>query len=109
MDSWGTGVSDSAVIMLAQLMLKRTKLGGMKVSDRRGALSIIRGLRPAVSKATPLTSVMSSAIGKVAREMSRCSSCGKPLPAGSLCRTVWSIRGGEHIKCAGGNNASKAN
>jgi hypothetical protein len=100
MDNWGVGVPDSPVILLAQLMLKRSKLGGMHVSDRRGALSIIKGLRAPVSKSIPLTDVIQSAIGKIARE-DRCSSCGKPLPRGSLCRTLWTLHDGTHIKCTG--------
>jgi hypothetical protein len=100
-DLWGTGAPDSAVIMLAQLMLKRAKLNGMKAEDRQGALAIIRGLRPAIAKTRALTSIVLSAVGKKARETSFCSSCGKPLPFGSLCRTLWTMNDGTHIKCAG--------
>ena len=98
---WGVGVPDSAVVMLAVLMLKRIRLHGMKVDNRQDALAVIKGLRPAVSKRTPLSAVVPSAIGKTAREVSRCSSCGKALQTGSLCRTVWTAYDGEHIRCEG--------
>ena len=101
-ERWGVGVPDSAIVALAQLMLKRSKLRGMKVSTRQNAIGLIKGLRPAISKATPLTSVVQSAIGKKAKEIdSVCTSCGKPLPFGSLCRTLWKTYEGEHIQCTG--------
>ena len=100
-DQWGVGVPDSAVIMLAQTMLKRLKLSGMRVTTRQDAIAVIKGLRRPVSKATPLTSLIPSAIGKKARELGTCSSCGKPLLIGSLCRTVWTMYDGDHINCTG--------
>jgi hypothetical protein len=106
-DPWGQGVPDSAIIMLARLMLTRIKLSGMKVTTRQDATAIVKGLRPAVSKATPLTSVMQSAVGKKALELSRCSACGKPLQIGELCRTVWTMYDGEHIKCTGGTRCRR--
>jgi hypothetical protein len=33
--------------------------------------------------------------------LSLCSACGKSLPIGSLCRTIWTSSQGEHIKCEG--------
>ena len=100
--NWGEGVPDSAIIMLAQAMLSRVKLHGMKVDTRKAAIAIIKGMRPAVSKAIPLTAVIHSAIGKVALPPSLCSACGKALPYGSLCRTIWTTYDGEHIQCTGG-------
>ena len=100
-EHWGVGVPDVAVLMLARLMLTRAKLKGMKVDNRQDAVAIIRGLRPAVSKRTPLTAVIQSAIGKTAR-VGTCSSCGKPLLTGELCRTLWTMYDGTHINCTGG-------
>jgi hypothetical protein len=100
--NWGEGVPDSAIVMLAQAMLTRIKLHGMKVDTRRAAIAIIKGLRPAVRKDIPLTKVIQSAIGKAALPPSLCSACGKPLPYGSLCRTLWTTYDGEHIQCTGG-------
>lgn len=100
-DIYGFGVPDSALIMLAKLMLTRARLKGMQVTSRAQAISIIKGMRPAPKRTQPLT--IQSAIGKVsvACEASFCSSCGKPLPTGSLCRTVWTLHTGEHINCEG--------
>jgi hypothetical protein len=100
-NQWGVGVPDSAIIMLARLMLTRIKLKGMKVTTRQDAIAIIKGLRPAVSKDTPLSAVVKPVTDKPVVE-GRCSSCGKPLLRGSLCRTVWTMHDGEHIRCPGG-------
>jgi hypothetical protein len=99
-DCWGVGVPDSAIVMLAQMMLTRMKLNGMRVDNRQDAIAVIKGLRT-VSRVPPLTSIMKSAIGKKARETGFCTSCGKPLQVGELCRTVWTANDGEHIKCEG--------
>ena len=100
MDStWGVGVPDSAVIMLAQLILKRAKLRGLPCQTRQQAIGIIKGCAPALTKTTPLN--IPSAIGRKEVELSRCIACGKPLPIGSVCRTLWTTYEGEHIKCHG--------
>lgn len=100
-NQWGAGIPDSAIIMLAGLIMKRCRMSVPVKMERAWAISIIKGLRPAISKKTPLTDVIQSAIGKPARELSLCSACGKSLPIGSLCRTIWTSSQGEHIKCEG--------
>ena len=97
---WGVGVPDSAIIMLAQVMLKRMRLTGVRADTRQAAIAVIKGMRT-VSKATPLIDVIPSAIGKAPRVTNLCSSCGKPLQIGQLCRTLWTMYDGEHIQCEG--------
>ena len=89
---FGDGVADSALIMLAEQILKRAGLKGISVPSRKQAISIIRGVRipqrnqphgikPAVDKPTP------------------CDKCGAPIHFGQPCKTAYHRNVNEHIEC----------
>jgi hypothetical protein len=97
----GTPVPDSAYIALARLILKRANLS-LPANNLVEAMRVIRGVRPAITKGTPLAAVVKSRIHIPLKPDSVCGQCGKPVPFGSLCRTLWATNEGEHIQCGEG-------
>jgi hypothetical protein len=94
MHSTFAGVPDSAVIALASLVLKRARLV-LPCVTRQQAINIIRSVKPAPSRTTPLN--IKPCNPKVA---SICRKCGKPIAFGEACRTfAYSTEGDEHITC----------
>jgi hypothetical protein len=79
-------IPESALIALAQLILKRAKLGSLPCTNREQAIAIIRGVRPA-----PPRTVKQYFKPYVAL----CSVCHEPLEVGSLCDSL----GRTHIAC----------
>jgi hypothetical protein len=96
-------VPDSAYIALARLILKRANLS-LPANNLVEAMRIIRGVRPAIPKGTPLAAVIKSKTHVPLHADSVCGSCGKPVAYGSLCRTLWTMNDGEHIQCDGGRS-----
>jgi hypothetical protein len=87
---WGDGVPDSAVVMLAQQILRRARLS-MPCTTREQALRVIKGVKPAPAKSAPL---------KLSERPKGdpCLKCGQPIPTGTICRcygTNWA----EHVIC----------
>ena len=89
---FGDGIADSALIMLAELILKRAGLKGLFVHSRKQAISIIRGvkipqrnqphgIKPAVDRPTP------------------CNKCGAPVHFGQPCKAAYHRNVNEHIEC----------
>jgi hypothetical protein len=96
-----TPVPDSAYIALARLILKRANLS-LPANNLVEAMRVIRGVRPAITKGTPLAAVIKSKTHIPLKPDSVCGQCGKPVPFGSLCRTLWATNEGEHIQCGEG-------
>ena len=97
-------IPTSALLALARLILKRTKLS-LPNSTREQAIGIIRGVRPAPSKSIPLSTLIASAVHKPLRPDSVCRHCGKAVGFGEVCKTVWNTYDGEHINCKGETHA----
>ena len=95
-----TPVPDSAYIALARLILKRANLS-LPANNLVEAMRVIRGVRPAITKGTPLAAVIKSKIHVPLHANSTCKACGKSIGYGELCRTIWSTNDGEHISCGG--------
>ena len=95
-----TPVPDSAYIALARLILKRANLS-LPANNLEEAMRIIRGVRPAITKSTPLAAVIKSRAHIPLHADTACRSCGKPVAHGTLCKTIWSTNDGEHINCEG--------
>ena len=93
-----TPVPDSAYIALARLILKRANLS-LPANNLTEAMRIIRGVRPAITKGTPLAAVVKSKTHIPLHADSTCKACGKSVGYGELCRTIWSTNDGEHISC----------
>ena len=89
-----------AYIALARLILKRAKLS-LPANNLVEAMRVIRGVRPAITKGTPLAAVIKSKTHVPLHVDSTCKSCGKRIGFGELCRTVWTANDGEHISCGG--------
>ena len=89
-----------AYIALARLILKRAKLS-LPANNLVEAMRVIRGVRPAITKGTPLAAVIKSKTHVPLHVDSTCKSCGKRIGFGELCRTVWTANDGEHIQCGG--------
>ena len=96
-----TPVPDSAYIALARLILKRANLS-LPANNLVEAMRIIRGVRPAITKGTPLAAVVKSKTHIPLHADTACTQCGKPVPVGTLCRTLWKTNEGEHIQCGEG-------
>ena len=96
-----TPVPASAYISLARLILKRANLS-LPANNLVEAMRVIRGVRPAITKDTPLAAVITSKIHIPVHADSTCKSCGKRIEFGELCRTVWTANDGEHISCERG-------
>jgi hypothetical protein len=96
-------VPDSAYIALARLILKRANLS-LPANNLVEAMRVIRGVRSAITKGTPLAAVIKSKTHVPLHADSVCGSCGKPVAYGSLCRTLWTMNDGEHIQCDGGRS-----
>jgi hypothetical protein len=96
-----TLVPDSAYIALARFILKRANLS-LPANNLVEAMRVIRGVRPAITKGTPLAAVVKSKTHLPLKPDSVCGQCGKPVPFGSLCRTLWATNEGEHIQCGEG-------
>jgi hypothetical protein len=94
-------VPDSAYIALARLILKRANLS-LPANNLVEAMRIIRGVRPAITKGTPLAAVIKSKVHVPLHADSTCKSCGKRIGFGELCKTVWTAHDGEHIQCGEG-------
>jgi hypothetical protein len=95
-----TPVPTSAYIALARLILKRANLS-LPANNLVEAMRIIRGVRPAITKGTPLAAVIKSKAHVPLHADSTCKACGKSVGYGELCRTIWSTNDGEHISCGG--------
>jgi hypothetical protein len=95
-----TPVPDSAYVSLARLILKRAKLS-LPANNLAQAMAVIRGIRPAITKDTPLAAVIKSKTHIPVHADSTCKSCGRRIEFGELCRTVWTANDGEHINCGG--------
>jgi len=93
MNSTFQGVKDAPVTVLAELILKRSGLKGLFVRDREHAIRIIRGVKPAPHRSTPLG--IPSAVNKP----TPCHKCGQPLHYGEPCKTVFHRNLDEHIQC----------
>jgi len=93
-------VPDSTYIALARLILKRANLS-LPANNLAQAMGIIRGVRPAITKGTPLAAVIRNKTHIPLHVASTCKSCGKRIGFGELCRTVWTANDGEHIQCGG--------
>jgi hypothetical protein len=78
-------VPTSALLMLAALIIKRTRLS-LPVNSREQAISIIRGIRPAPPRRKPLHT-----------HTAHCATCHEPIPVGTLC----DAEGTRHINCQG--------
>jgi hypothetical protein len=94
-------VPDSAYIALARLILKRANLS-LPANNLVEAMRVIRGVRPAITKGTPLATVVKSKTHIPLHADSTCKSCGKRIGFGELCKTVWTAHDGEHIRCEEG-------
>ena len=81
-----TVVPESALIALAKLTLKRAKLESIPCISREQALRIIRGIKPAPPRRSPLN---------IKPYVPSCAVCRKPLPMGSLCDNFGKV----HIAC----------
>jgi hypothetical protein len=93
-----TPVPDSAYISLARLILKRANLS-LPANNLTEAMRVIRGVRPAITRGTPLAAVIKSKVHVPLHADSTCKSCGKRIEFGELCRTIWTASDGEHISC----------
>ena len=93
-------VPDSAYIALARLILKRAKLS-LPANNLVEAMRVIRGVRPAITKGTPLAAVIKNKTHIPLHADSMCSQCGKPVTFGTVCRTIWTTHEGDHIECGG--------
>jgi hypothetical protein len=91
-------VRDADYISLARLILKRANLS-LPANNLVEAMRVIRGVRPAITKGTPLAAVIKSKTHIPLKPDGVCGQCGKPVPFGSLCRTLWATNEGEHISC----------
>jgi hypothetical protein len=93
MTSTFEGIPDKPIVMLACLILKRAKLK-LPCTTRTQAIAIIRGVKPAASKRTPLN------IKPCDPNMgSRCVKCGHPIHFGQPCLTVGDSKTDTHITC----------
>jgi hypothetical protein len=95
-------VRDADYISLARLILKRANLS-LPANNLVEAMRVIRGVRPAITKGTPLAAVIKSKVHIPLKPDGVCGQCGKPVPFGSLCRTLWATNEGEHIQCGEGS------
>jgi hypothetical protein len=86
---FGDGINDSAIIMLAELILKRAGLKGLFVRTRPQALNIIRGVKLPPHRSQP------HGIAPAVDKPSRCSRCRAPLHFGQPCKSNVN----EHIEC----------
>jgi hypothetical protein len=88
------GVPDGPVIALARLILTRVKLN-LPCTTRAAAIAIIRGVKPAPSKTTPLNiKPCDPALASI------CRRCHMPIGFGQACRTFsLSNEADEHITC----------
>lgn len=84
---WGDGVPDTAIIMLAALILKRARVK-LPNETRAQAIAIIKGVRP-VSKTKPIA---------FRRLSSPCTKCGLPIYAGEPCQGCATAKE-RHIDC----------
>ena len=92
MHSTFIGIPDGPVIALARLRLTRVKLK-MPCTTRAQAINILRSLRPAPSKNTPLGIVATT--GK----QDLCRVCHKPIQFGTPCKVCFTGTVNEHINC----------
>ena len=76
----------SALVALAVLILKRAKLGSIPCTNREQAIAIIRGIRPAPSRKSPL---------HIKPYVPHCCVCHAPMPNGTLCDSLGKV----HIQC----------
>ena len=88
------GVDDAAVIALAQLRLSRA---GLKIpcTTRQQAVNILRSVRPAIAKSTPLARVLRPCV----MTHEACRTCNKPVPYGTPCKVCFTGFIPEHINC----------
>lgn len=80
-------IPTSALLMLAHAILRRTKLS-LPCTNREQALGVIRGIRPAPPRKSPLNIKPAYAL---------CCVCYKPMATGTLCDSL----GQRHIQCEG--------
>ena len=80
-----SNLPESALIALAQLILKRARLS-LPCRNREQAVAIIRGIKPAPSRRQPLN---------INPCVPQCNVCHKPIPNGTLCDSTGRI----HIEC----------
>ena len=80
-------VPTSALVGLARLILKRTRLS-LPVDSREQAIRIIRGIRPAPPRKSKL---------HIKARYELCCFCFKPMPSGTLVDPT----GTHHIQCQG--------
>ena len=86
-----TVVPESALIALAKLTLKRAKLESVPCTSQEQALRIIRGIKPAPPRRSPLNIKPCTIV-----PIPLCFSCHKPMPVGTLCDSM----GRNHIECS---------
>ena len=86
-----TIVPESALIALAKLTLKRAKLESVPCTSQEQALRIIRGIKPAPPRRSPLNIKPCTIV-----PIPLCFSCHKPMPVGTLCDSM----GRNHIECS---------
>lgn len=92
-ERYGLGVPDSALIMLAELILKRAGLKGLFVRDRQHAIKLIHGVKPAPHRTQPL------GIKPAVDRPAPCRRCGAPVRYGEPCKTTFCRNLDEHINC----------
>ena len=92
-DRYGLGVPDSALIALAELILKLAGLKGLFVQNRHHAIKLIHGVKPAPPKTQPL------GIKAAVDRPTPCRRCGAPVRYGELCKTTFCRNLDEHINC----------
>ena len=83
-------VPTSALVGLARLILKRTRLS-LPVDSREQAIGIIRGIRPAPPRKSKIN---------IKPRYELCCVCWKPMIVGSMVDTL----GRNHIQCQGGSH-----
>lgn len=88
------GVADAPVIALARLRLSKAGLK-MLCTTRAQAINILRSVRPAISKTTPLAQVIKPAEA----QQDLCRKCGKPIRFGTPCKVCFNGEVPEHINC----------
>jgi hypothetical protein len=79
-------IPESALTTLALLILKRAKLT-LPVTNRRQAVAVIRGVKPAPPRNQPLN---------IRQPVPLCRACCQALPVGTLCDST----GQRHIECS---------
>ena len=88
-----TTVPESALVMLAELILKRARMK-MAVTTVAQAIAVIRGVKAAPPRGSP---PMKPCV--VSPVISHCRRCGKPLPIGEIVKDAFNGESEEHVEC----------